>query len=154
MLSRPTKTGVGRLTLWVRTAIGVGGAALLLSACATSPKVTLDLMTTSAVVEAGSEVRIDVGSSNGSVGDSWRLGDIFPSGSVSSVKRDYQSDCEELVPGCGGQLAFVIQNSDDIPDGKIMFTVKHCYQGACPEDPRATPGSKSFKYELTVVNQR
>jgi hypothetical protein len=97
---------------------------------------------------------IDVGSSNGSAGDSWRLGGIFPAGSVSSVKRDYQSDCEEPAPGCGGQLAFVIQISDDIPEGKIMFAVKNCYQSVCPEDPRATPDSKSFKYELTVVNQR
>ncbi|WP_027343556.1 protease inhibitor I42 family protein [Hamadaea tsunoensis] len=111
----------------------LAGAVLALGGC--SHETTISYKDTTATVQRGDALVIDFGKVNGSIGDSWYIVQDGDGRVLAAGERQYTSDCQGNVAGCGGSLKYEFAARKA---GEAELVFQYCYRSG-PDNCQPMP---------------
>jgi hypothetical protein len=120
---------------------------LALGACTAPQVVEVPVAAGSARLGTGETLRVDLGATNASIGDSWHLIGPPDPAVLGPGEPHYETDCDE--PGCGGRLSWTFPAT---AAGTTTVVFRYCYRSApasCQPQPDRGP-AEAVSLTVTV----
>lgn len=124
-------------------------AGALLAGCSGPATVTAPVDSGQVELARGEVLRVELGSYNASIGDSWHLVTAPDPAVLGDAGRDVHDDCPAEAVGCGGTLTWDFTTTGV---GSTTIVFRYCYRSRLPLcDPGPGRGpAEPVSLEVTV----